>query len=128
MKWRSNKSALKRWIEAHRSKGWRTGTRQVVLAILPRKIGYDEGAPVHWLEPVQRVRESRSWKSSGFFDPGYSSWWHYTDAHGKSLWKEWWGTRPIHHLAGLVNLTVYWSLLWGAVVAEIWFFMWVTGN
>lgn len=127
MKWHSRKSRLRRWIDRHREDSY-TGSTQVVLPLFPRKIGHGEGAPIYFLEPVYRVRTSTSWESQGFFDPGYSIWWDYQDPNGKSLWKKWWKTRPMHHLAGLVWFVVYLSPLWVFLGLYVWVWIIIIGG
>lgn len=112
MKWRHKKSSLKRWVEKHRQEGYERSP-QIVLAILPRKIGCWNGPLVYWLSPIKRTRKSTSWKSSWCLDLGYSSWWYYyDDSSSPASWKGWAETRPVHHLVGLVNLVVCWFPLW----------------
>lgn len=103
MKWAHRKSWLKRWIDKHRQS---CIADVVVIAFWPKKCGYYEGASVVWLSPVLKKHKSTSWKPTWCLDSGYSSWSEYED---RGTWEQWVATRPMHHLAGLVNLVVYWG-------------------
>lgn len=117
MRWKSRKSALKRWIERHRQS---CIDDVVVVPLFPKKCGYGEGADVVWLSPVRRLHKSSSWEPKGFLDTGYSSWSEY---QADATWKEWRETRPRHHLAGLINLLVYWGWYWGIVAGACWWML-----
>ena len=122
MKWTYSKSWFERWLERSRDGDW---SEQVVLAVWPKKIGYGEGAPVYWLSPVRRVRDSTSWKPTWCLDSGYSSWWKYSRPRPGD-WSEWARRRPLHWLAGIVYLSVYWSWAPALIVGCFWGMHWIT--
>lgn len=117
MKWTYSESRFSRWLGRSRDNQW---GEHVVLAVWPKKIGYEEGAPVYWLSPVRRVRDSTSWKPTWCLDSGYSSWWKYSGPQTGD-WAEWVRRRPLYHFAGVAYLLVCWSwapaliggLFWG---------------
>lgn len=123
MKWRSRKSPLKRWINRKRQHSY-SGDSHVVLPLLPKKVGYGEGASVYWFSPVTRTWKNHSWKPSWLLDPGHASWWSYEIPYNRSdIWKEWARTRPIHHLAGLIYFLVYWGWCPAILAGIFWFLL-----
>lgn len=112
MKWAYRKSRLKRWIDRHREESWQN---QVVMALWPLKVGCGAAGTIYWLCPVNRTREHTSWKPRSCLDSGYTSWWSYS-APLPGDWSEWIRRRPMHHLAGLVYVLVYWAWYPGLIV------------
>ena len=105
MRWTSSTSRLKHWIDRCRQHDFKT---HLIFAIWPKRLNHFSESPVYWLCPVSRVRKSTTWKPAGCLDLGYSSWWSY-DNPPQKVWAEWFKSRSLHHLAGLINFLVYWS-------------------
>lgn len=120
MKWTYRKSRLKRWIErSRRDNSSVCAQTQVILPLWPKKTGSYRGASVYWLSPVRRIRKHSSWKPTWCLDPGFSSWWRYSDSRPGD-WGAWLRTRPRHHFAGLLYLLVYWGWYPALWIGFIW--------